>query len=102
MEELELLDPCCYWNYGSQTLIGCIDDIENHNYRTPEYRFDASGKGAFGRWRAMVDVIRRWMHAVGRGGCKMEDGDGGRMGNPAEFSFPKLNRIDTFLDVCRN
>ena len=79
-----------------------IDDIENPNSRTPATRFDASGKWAYGRWGAMVDVVGRWMRVGGRGGCKMERADGGRTGHPAEFSISKSKKIDIFLDVSRN
>eukprot|EP00579_Thalassiosira_antarctica_P032183 CAMPEP_0202000288 /NCGR_PEP_ID=MMETSP0905-20130828/6665_1 /ASSEMBLY_ACC=CAM_ASM_000554 /TAXON_ID=420261 /ORGANISM="Thalassiosira antarctica, Strain CCMP982" /LENGTH=49 /DNA_ID= /DNA_START= /DNA_END= /DNA_ORIENTATION= len=33
-----------------------------------------SGKGAYGRWWAMVDVVGRWMRVGVRGGWKMDDG----------------------------
>ena len=45
---LEVLDPLRYRNYGSQSLIGCIDDVENCNSRTQTFRFDASGNGVYG------------------------------------------------------
>ena len=70
--ELEVLDPRSHWNYGSLSLNGCINDIENHNSNASAYRFDAGGKGAYDRWWAMVDVIGRWMRAGGLGGWKME------------------------------
>ena len=50
----------------------------------------------------MVDVAGGWVCIVGIGGCRMEDDDGGRTGYPTEFSMPKSNKIDIFLDVCRN
>ena len=48
-------------------------------------RLDSSNKGAYGRWGGMVDVVERWMSVGGRGGWKMEDADGGRMGTPLRF-----------------
>ena len=64
--------------------------------------FNASGKGNYGPWGAMVDVVGRWMRV---GGCriwKMEDNNGGRTGHPDEFSNPRSNKFDIFLDVRRN
>ena len=46
--DLGVLDPFPYGHYGSQPVIGCFGDIENHNARTLAYRFDASGKGHYG------------------------------------------------------
>ena len=43
-----------------------------------------------------------WMRVAGRDGCKMEAGGGGRMGHPDEFSDPKSNKLDIFLDVGGN
>ena len=87
--EFEVLDPFRYGNCGSQPFIGCIDDIENPNSRTGAFRFDASGKGAYCRLWAMVDVVGRWMRVGGRGGCKMEDDDGGRTGHPCHVPDAK-------------
>ena len=51
----------------------------------------------------MVGVVGRWLRIGDRGGCKMEDNDGGRTEqHPTEFSIPKSNKIDIFLHVCRN
>ena len=50
----------------------------------------------------MVDVVVRWMRIGGQGRYKMEDDGGWRTGHSTEFSIPKLNKIDIFLDVCRN
>ena len=50
----------------------------------------------------MVDVIGRWIRVGGRGGSKMEDDDGGQTGYRAEFSTPKSDKIDIFLDLRRN
>ena len=80
----------------------CNDPIISQRSGNPASNFDASGKGAYGRWWAMVDVVGRWMRVGGRGGCKMEANDGGRTGHPDEFSNPKSNQFDTFLDVRRN
>ena len=82
-----MLDPRSCWNCGSQPFIVCINDIENYNSNKLEFRFDASGKGAYDRWGAMVDVVGRWMRAGagagGQGGWKMEADDGGWRANGA-------------------
>ena len=77
----------------------CIDDTENHTSQTSTLRFDVSSKGGYGRWWAMTDVIGRWIRARGRGGGKMEDGDGGRTDHPAESShgFPFQNRTKSIF-----
>ena len=68
--ELEVLDPCNHDNYGSQPLVRGINDTENHNCHGLAYRFDASGKGVYGRWRAMVDIVG--------GGCALVVAEDGR------------------------
>ena len=52
----------------------------------------------------MVDVVGMWNVDArgGRDGWKMEDEDGGRTGHPDEFSNPKLNKFDIFINVRRN
>ena len=52
----------------------------------------------------MVDVVGRAEvdARCGRDGWKMEDEDGGRTGHPDEFSNPKSNKFDIFIDVRRN
>ena len=45
---------------------------------------------------------QRWMHVGVRDGRKMEDDNRGRTGLPAEFSTPKLDKIEIFHDVRRN
>ena len=86
--EFEVLDPWRSKDYGSQPLIGCIDDIEDHNIWTLASRYDAIGKGAYGQWGAwlMLSECGWWMYVSGQGGgCKMEDNDGGRTGHPSLF-----------------
>ena len=100
--ELEVLDPWEHENYGSQPLRSCIDHTENHNSPAPAFRFDTGGKGAYGQWWDMVDVVGRWMRVGGRGRWKMEDDDGGQGGHPTEFSISKSNKIDIFLNIRRN
>ena len=68
--ELEVLDTWKDDSYGSQHLIGCIDDTENHNFHPLAFRFDASGKGAYGRWWVMVDVLGKWIRIGGQGRCR--------------------------------
>ena len=97
-----MLDPREYENYGSQPLRSCINHTMNHNSQTPVFRFDASSKGAYDQWWAMVDVIGMWMHNGGRGRYKMEHNDVGQTGHPNEFSNPKLNKFDIFLCIRRN
>ena len=46
--DLSVLDPRSHWNYGSQPFIMSITNIENHNSNALAFRFDASGKGAYG------------------------------------------------------
>ena len=75
--ELGVLDPCEYDNYGSQLLIGYIDDIENHNSCTSAFRFDASGKGTYGQWGAWLMSSGGGWHGGGQGGRKMEEVDDG-------------------------
>ena len=58
----------------------------------------ARGAMADGQWQAMVDVVGRWMGVK----WKMDADDRGRTGYPAEFSTPKSNKFDIFLDVARN
>ena len=50
----------------------------------------------------MLAVVGRWMSVGGRDGWKMEADDGGQTGHPGEFSNPKRNKFDIFLDVDRN
>ena len=50
---------------------------------------------------AMVDVIRRRICVGVPGRGKMEGGDGRGTGNPNEFSIPKSNKFDIFLDAHR-
>ena len=42
------------------------------------------------------------MRVGGLDGWKIEVDNGGQTGHPAEFSTPKSDRIDIFLDVRRN
>ena len=48
--ELGVLDPQSCWKYGSQPFVMYINDIENYNSNKLAFRFDASGKGAYGQW----------------------------------------------------
>ena len=80
----------------------CVFYIENHNSNALASCFDASGKGAYGQWQAMVDVVGRWIRVGVRGGWKMEDDDEGQTGHPDKFFNPKSNKFDIFLDVRRN
>ena len=52
----------------------------------------------------MVDVVGRAEvdARYGQDGRKMEAEDGGRTGHPDEFSNPKSNKFDIFIDVRRN
>ena len=54
-----------------------------------------------GPW-LMSSGERRWMRVGVRDGWKMEDDNRGRTGHPAEFSTPKSDKIEIFLDVRRN
>ena len=63
--------------------------MENHNSRTPAFRVDASGKGVYGQWWAMFDVVRRWMGVVRRNICTVEDNNGGRIRHPPWTSKDK-------------
>ena len=52
----------------------------------------------------MVDIVGRAEvdARCGQDGWKIEDEDRGRTGHPNEFSNPKLNIFDIFIDVHRN
>ena len=83
--ELGVLDPQVHANYGSQLLIRCINYTTNHNCHALAISFDASGKGAYVRWEAMVDVVGRWMCVGVRGGKMIDTNNGGQMGHPSLF-----------------
>ena len=97
-----MLDPQQDGNYGSQPLIGCIDDAENHNSHPLVIHFDASSKGAYGRGGA-------WLMLSGGGCALVVEADAiwkttkeSKRGIPLKFSIPKSNRINTFFDGHRN
>ena len=60
----------------------CIADNMAKIFDTLTGRFDASGKGAYARLSAMVDVVGRWICGVGRGsgGCWKMKGQYGASG----------------------
>ena len=55
-----------------------------------------------GRPWLMLSGGGTWMRVGGRDEWKMEDDDGGRTGHPSEFSDPKSNKFDIFLEIRRN
>ena len=75
----------------------CINDMENHNSNALAFQFDARGKGVYGGWRAVVDIVVRWIRVGVQGRWKMEAGDGGQMGHPSLFPSCSLQNMDLLL-----
>ena len=101
--ELEVLDPSEHGSYGSQTLIRCIDCTMNHDCCDPAFRSNSNGKKAYVGWRAMVDVVVRWMSVGGQGGWggwKIIK-EGGR-GIPHSFPVMSVAIHRPFSIVSRN